>query len=47
MKELENKEMGLPVIPIQVAPQVVYQNRSNYRGNSHRASHRNRGNNQA
>ena len=29
MKELENKEMDLPVIPIQVAPQVVYQNRNN------------------
>ena len=27
MKELENKEMGLPEIPIQVAPQTVYQNR--------------------
>ena len=33
MKEVENKEMGLPVIPIQVAPQVVYQNLNNYQSN--------------
>ena len=31
MKEVENKEMGLPVIPIQ--PQVVYHNRNNNQRN--------------
>ena len=46
MKEVENKEMGLPVIPIQVAPQVVYQNRNNYQSNR-RGNNRGKRNNQA